>query len=407
MSVGVARVPVLPRKVAAGVSVFAVTRSGWAVAGLIYAVCVPGVVTLFIRLNLTAYLLEPLVGIGIMMFALALLIARPSTATLIIFIVLSALGDYLWIHGLLIAHPALLVMVLVLVNRPDTAMVLGGTTGERPLTTIAWGVGGFVAAIIATGVAELQLGQQFQLGNGPAISLANYSAIFLGLSIIQRSQRQRIPDFLQLRHETRRIEDVRSGQHRAAALLHDTVLNDLAFVINGPEILDARATARMLEDVHTLATTDLLEPAVARDVVDASDASLRNQMTQLVSDFQWRGLTVEFTGDTGTTAHMRPEAVTAAVGALRACLENVLKHSGANSAEIIVSTTEEFATWTVSDAGTGFDPKAVGGDRLGLKSSVFRRVESAGGVAKVWSRPGSGTSVLFSLPLLRGNSADD
>ncbi len=387
-------------------SVFAVTRSGWAVAALVYAVCIPGVVVLFVRMGLESQLGEPLVGMGIMIFALAILIARPRTATLVSFLILSGIGDYLWVHGLVVAHPALLVMAIVLVNRPDTAIILAGTAGEKPLTAIAWGIGGFLTGVLATGLAEFQTGHSLALGNGPAISLVNYCAIYLGLSIVQRAQIRRIPDFLQLRNETRRIEDARTGEQRAVALLHDTVLSDLAFVINGPETLDTRMTERMLADVHTLATTNLLEPEVAKDVVDASDASLRNQMTQLVSDFQWRGLNVEFTGDTGTTAHMKSASVTAAVGALRACLENVLKHSGVKSAEIIVSTTEEFVTWTVSDAGVGFDPKAVRGDRLGLKSSVFHRVESEGGAVKVWSSPGRGTSVLFSLPMLPGNSAD-
>jgi hypothetical protein len=285
-------------------------------------------------------------------------------------------------------------------------MVLAGTAGDRPLIPVAWGIGGFLSGALATALAERSVGHPFALGNGPAIVLLNYCAIYLGLSIVQRAQLRRIPDFLQLRNETRRMEDARTGQQRAVALLHDTVLNDLAFVINGPEVLDARMTARMLADVHTLKDTTLLEPAVAADVVDASDASLRNQMTQLVSDFQWRGLTVEFTGDTGTTVHMKPASVTAAVGALRACLENVLKHSGVKFAEIIVSTTAESVTWTVNDAGTGFDPKAVRGDRLGLKSSVFHRVESEDGAVKVWSSPGSGTSVLFSLPQLPRNSSD-
>ena len=74
--------------------------------------------------------------------------------------------------------------------------------------------------------------------------------------------------------------------------------------------------------------------------------------------------------------------------------------SGVDAAEIVVSATESFVTWTVSDAGTGFDLSDVPADRLGLKSSVFGRVESEGGTVKVWTAPDQGTSVLFTLPLL-------
>lgn len=209
-----------------------------------------------------------------------------------------------------------------------------------------------------------------------------------------------MPDFLQLRYEARRMEAVRSTEQHAVALLHDTVLNDLALVINGPEVLDERITSRLREDIATLANTSVLEIEKRKAAVDASDGSLRNRMTMLVSDFQWRGLTVEFTGDTGAVAHMTPEAITAAVGAMQACLENVLRHSGTTSAEIVVSSTWTSVTWTVTDAGTGFDLAAVPEDRLGLRSSVFGRVESEGGMVKVWTSPGNGTSVLFTLPLL-------
>ena len=196
------------------------------------------------------------------------------------------------------------------------------------------------------------------------------------------------------------MEAVRTTEQHTVALLHDTVLNDLALVINGPDSLDPRTVERMRQDVATLDGAHLLKADAARAIVAASDGSLRNQMTQLVSDFQWRGLSVEFTGDTGTVARMTEVAVTAAVGALRACLENVLAHSEVGVAEIIVSASEKFVTWTVSDAGVGFDPAAIPSDRLGLRSSVFRRVEAAGGTVKVWSAPGNGTSVLFTLPLL-------
>ena len=111
------------------------------------------------------------------------------------------------------------------------------------------------------------------------------------------------------------MEAVRTTEQRAVALLHDTVLNDLALIINGPEVLDPRTTKRMLDDVHDPGEHGgPRTPSESKPIVDPSDGSLRNQMTQLVSDFQWRGLNVEFTGDTGGVAHMTPSAVAAAVG---------------------------------------------------------------------------------------------
>jgi hypothetical protein len=401
VSDGVARVPVLPRIVAAGVSVFAVVRGGHAVAGIVLIVCIPGIIATLVRFSYGgADLALPLVALVVMLGVLALAALRTSALTLALFLIVGSIANYFYVYGSLAHHHELLPTALVLINRPETALVLVGTASRRPLPAIAWGIGGFLAGAAATGLAEVHLGLALQFGNGPAITLANYCAVYLGLSVVQRYQRRRVPDFLQLRGETRRIEAARTTEQSAVALLHDTVLNDLALVINGPDVLDARTTDRMRKDVATLASADILPAADARALVAVSDGSLRNQMTQLVSDFQWRGLNVEFTGDTGMVALMTPAAVTAAVGALRACLENVLAHSGVDSAEIIVSSTDEFVTWTVSDAGNGFDPKTIQSDRLGLRSSVFRRVQSVGGTVKVWSSPGSGTAVLFTLPML-------
>jgi signal transduction histidine kinase len=367
---------------------------------MILLVCVPGVVVTLLRFHYDSDLVLPVVALLIMLGALALVTFRTSVRTIVTYLLVGALCNYLFVHSVLDGHPELLPTALVLVNRPESVLVLAGTAGRRPLPAIAWGIGGFLLGAAGTGLAELQLGISPQFGNGPAITLANYCALYVGLWIVQRAQRTRVPDFLQLRGETRRIEAERTTEQRTVALLHDTVLNDLALVINGPDLLDARTIERMRKDVATLHGAHLLKAEDVRAVVDSSDGSLRNQMIQLVSDFQWRGLNVETTGDTGTVARMTEGAVTAAVGALGACLENVLAHSGVDSAEIIVSTTDEFVTWTVNDGGRGFDPAAVPPDRLGLRSSVFRRVESAGGTVKVWSAPGSGTSVLFTLPML-------
>jgi signal transduction histidine kinase len=400
VSDGVARLPVLPRKVAAGVSVFAVTRTGHAVAGGIFLVCIPGVIVLFVHLGYSAGLFESLAALLIMLGALCMAIFRTSPLSLALYLVVGGLGDYLFVFGMLDHHLGLLPTALVLVNRPETALILVGTAGSRPLPAVVWGVGGFAVGVGVMVLVDAQLGIPLQIGNGPAITLVNYSAIYIGLAIIQRAQRLRVPDFLQLRRETRRIEQARTFEQRTVALLHDTVLNDLSLVINGPDVLDFRTTERMRRDVAMLANTSLVEADVAEALIDASDVSLRNQMIQLASDFQWRGLTVEFTGDTGSVARMTPDAVTATIGALRACLENVLAHSGVDSAEVVMSTSDSYVTWAVNDAGRGFDASDVETDRLGLRSSVFARVESAGGVVKVWSAPGSGTSVLFTLPLL-------
>ena len=52
----------------------------------------------------------------------------------------------------------------------------------------------------------------------------------------------------------------------------------------------------------------------------------------------------------------------------------------------------------IVDHGVGFGPEDVASDRFGLRASMVSRIEAHGGTVRVWSRPGSGTSVLISMP---------
>jgi signal transduction histidine kinase len=407
VSQDVARVPVLPREIAAGVTVNAVSRSARAIAAGVLLVTLIGVFDLFNRMGYANGLFVPVVSIVVMLAVVLAATIRPSRITFVIWILGGALCIYVFLYSILSMHPTLFPHALVLINRPVTAIVLIGAIGVRPLTGVAWGFAGFLAGMIAGFVVFWQLGLPFNLGNGPTIVFANYAAVFLALALAQRAQRGRVPDYLSLRNETRRLETVRTIEQRAAALLHDTVLNDLALVINGPDTLDDRMRDRMRADIATLEETDLHRVDGTVQIMKPGDASVRNQLMSLVSDFQWRGLTVEVTGDQGGPPRLGPDVAAAAVGALRACLENVLAHSGTKTAEVIVSATDASLTWTVSDAGSGFETSDIAADRLGLRSSVLRRVESVGGAVKIWSARGSGTSVLITVPRLPLEDDDD
>ncbi len=87
------------------------------------------------------------------------------------------------------------------------------------------------------------------------------------------------------------------------------------------------------------------------------------------------------------------------LAAVRACLENVVRHSGATVAEVELIADDRQVTVMVTDRGAGFDPAAVPTDRLGLRSSVAERMAAVGGTAKVFSAPGEGTSVIISAPV--------
>ena len=52
----------------------------------------------------------------------------------------------------------------------------------------------------------------------------------------------------------------------------------------------------------------------------------------------------------------------------------------------------------IRDAGVGFDPGAVRGDRRGIADSIVRRMARSGGTAEIRSQPGQGTEIVLRLP---------
>jgi signal transduction histidine kinase len=215
-----------------------------------------------------------------------------------------------------------------------------------------------------------------------------------------------VPDFGPLEHQTRRLAAERELTRRTVAVVHDTVLNDLAFVMNAPEILDDRQRQQLRDDVATLTSAAWLRQARAVTTVDQSDASTRNHLATVVSEMQWRGLTVHLSGNSSAVLRSTPTAAAAGIDAARACLENVLKHSGVTVAEIVLGRDAGESTIMVIDEGRGFDPAAVPSDRLGLRVSVVERIEAVGGYVRIWSTPGNGTSVLISVPAVAPVAGD-
>ena len=80
-------------------------------------------------------------------------------------------------------------------------------------------------------------------------------------------------------------------------------------------------------------------------------------------------------------------------------LSNVVRHSGAHRVELSLTRQGEELVLEVSDDGRGFTTASdSSGGGLGLRSAA-ERVYSVGGMLKVESTPGAGTSLHVSVPL--------
>lgn len=392
------RIAILPREASSVAVTTAIARGAWAVALVFVLLDVPVLIDVLAARGLTAALPVPLAALIVMAVLLGIVGRRSTPLTRGVFIVGGVAATIVFIVSLLTTDPTLNGDAAYLLNRPAIALVLLAPITMRPMHGLFWSTIGLAIATAAFFAAALIAAQPFRPGWGLFTAWAAYSAAFLIITIVRATQVAAVPDLPRLEEETRRMALENQFEEQAAALIHDTVLGDLTAVMNSPAELDDRARERFRSDVSTLKDLSWLRETDISFAVDDRDATLRNGTIALVSEMQWRGLTVDLTGNNDSIVRLSDDVTAAVHAAMRACLENVLAHSGTQSAELVAGGDETELTYMVIDHGVGFDPSAVPHDRLGIRTSVVGRIEALGGSVRVWSQPGSGTSVLISVP---------
>ncbi|GMA96246.1 hypothetical protein GCM10025881_30700 [Pseudolysinimonas kribbensis] len=382
------RVRVLPRDIAGGIITGTIAMMGWAIGATTIVVTVPMLIETLVRRGRADELPLPLVMLAVLLAGIALVARWQRRWTVLTYLALGAVASTVYELALLHGDPGILRDALFVLNRPTLALVAVGVTATSPLVGMAWVLLGYaVAGGVALAVAVL--GQvPFDPGLGPTMVVVVAAVGYATFGAIQATQRRRLPNFDELERETRRMALGDDLARRTTAMVHDTVLNDLAIVMNAPDRLDPRARERLRVDLAALRSGEWLSAGESLPSVDRQDAGLRNELSVLVSEFQWRGLTVQVTGSTMGVYRFRPEAARALVASVRACFENVLRHAGATVAELELVEGPDALTVMVTDQGHGFDPGEVPPDRLGLRMSVEHRLAAVGGTARVWSAPG-------------------
>jgi signal transduction histidine kinase len=131
---------------------------------------------------------------------------------------------------------------------------------------------------------------------------------------------------------------------------------------------------------------------------DEPEPSSDGEAARLVAIGAAGGTRLRLEGDLAALDAVADPAGSALRAALEQCVVNVARHAGVAEAWLAVAASATEVSVTVVDEGVGFDPDAVPHDRLGLSESVRGRIERCGGSVRVWSSPGSGTSVHLVVP---------
>jgi signal transduction histidine kinase len=176
------------------------------------------------------------------------------------------------------------------------------------------------------------------------------------------------------------------AEQRAANAVHDDVLSVLRAVAADGQPLPPSVLA---------AKAQLAQSALARQVLAGSRGfaglvpALRRQALTFAPE-----LTVACRIDGDLDVPM--PAVEALSGAVGEALRNVAMYAGVR--EVTVTARDKgpgAVEVSVHDDGAGFDPAQVGPTSTGLRNSVGRRMQDAGGAAEVISSLGEGTTVVL------------
>lgn len=393
------RVRVLPRDVAAGIITGSVASLGWAIGAVTLLLAIPIVAETLARAGRPAAAAVPILLLLVMLVSLGLVVLRARAWAVGAYLAVGFVVSVAYELVLLQALPGSMETQVYLLNRPAVALVLVGLAARTPLAGIGWSVLGFTVSNLSTATVWLIVGGPFRPGYGPLLALVVSVVAYLTLWQIQIVQRRRVPNIEELEAENARLARGEDLARRTTAAVHDTLLNDLAIVMNAPDRLDARARQRLKEDLETFGSAEWLKASSEVTVTDKQDSVIRNELMQLISEFQWRGLSVHITGSGDGIYYLKPKVAMTLLEAIGAALENVARHSGATVAEVELVQSADWVTVMVTDEGVGFDPAAVAPDRLGIRASIEARMAFVGGTAQLWSAPGSGTSVVLTVPV--------
>ena len=261
-------------------------------------------------------------------------------------------------------------------------------------------------AFVVIGVATAWLLAPYQaMGRTIALyvlgwTLATIIGFWISAGVPQAARR--IASIGRAHRAERQASETEAQRRQGARLLHDTVLATLTLLAHSgvgvaPDAMRQQAAddARLLRQLR-LGATPMPESSGVYNLEGASETVLGTTLESVKQRFGRMGLEVSWHG-TGQVL-LPSDVLDAFLLALAECLENVRRHSGVTEAHVTITEDETMIRAMVTDSGVGFVLDDVDSARLGFKDSVVARLREVGGKARLFSAPGSGTTVVLEVP---------
>ena len=314
-----------------------------------------------------------LAGIGALLVARAPFGDVPSRGLADALAPLGAAGIASFALVLVASIPRILLLVLGAVA--STVIVQSASTGTLPLSGAALSV---ILGWVLTAV----------LGYWLTASVPRAARRIYSIGKAHRAERQ--------------ASETEAQRRQGARLLHDTVLATLTLLAHSgvgvaPEALRQQSAedARLLRQLR-LGATPTPQSSGDYNLEKVEESALGTTLESVKQRFGRMGLEVSWHG-TGQVL-LPSDVLDAFLLSLAECLENVRRHSGVTQAHVTITDDATTVRAMVTDSGVGFDLEGIDEDKLGFKESVIGRLREVGGNARLFSSPGSGTTVVLEVP---------
>jgi signal transduction histidine kinase len=232
------------------------------------------------------------------------------------------------------------------------------------------------------------------------MTAANWGNIFLlllGAGMVGYSATL-VREATEARARAERLAATMEERARLARVVHDGVLQVLALVQRrGSELGGDAADLGRLAGEQEVALRALVQGDAARAALDEPATS---DLVEALTPYASRTVTVS---GPGAPVELPGRVVAELVSVVRACLDNVVNHVGADApAWVLVEDLGGSVVVTVRDEGPGIPAGrlevAQQEGRLGVSESVRGRVADLGGTAMLVTGPGQGTEWELTVP---------
>jgi len=280
----------------------------------------------------------------------------------------------------------------------SVCFVLISTRNRYPLVALLFGL--CVVAVMTTQITTGSLTPEPLVLVLAGWTACGVAGLWLGHTTLQTLRR--IESASQAYLAERQASQTEARRRQGARLLHDTVLATLTLLAHsgvgvGSDALKLQAAddSALLRQLR-LGYTPTPQSSGDYKLQPVEESTLGNTLRSVKQRFERLGLAVNWHG----TGHVLLPADTldAFLLALAECLENVRRHAGVDEAHVTITDDDTAVRAMVTDAGVGFNVAEIGAERLGFTESIVARLEDVGGGARLFSSPGSGTTVVLEVP---------